>query len=119
MQKKRKIGFVLEAVVVFILIAVLSSIAVPQIEQMVDNERSELRAKEFDDIQAAVTAMLADSTAGTLRPVGPTRDMGQVVTDDVIPLVLTSYFGNNGAFSIESDCQYLFFAEGIVTQECP
>lgn len=119
MQKKRKIGFILEAIVVFILIAVLSSVAVPRIGRVVDDEQGESRAEELDYIQAAVTAMLEASPSGALKPVGPTRDMNQVVTDDITPLVLASYLDDNGAFTIESDCYYTFSADGTVTQECP
>ena len=119
MQRKRKIGFILEAIVVFILIAVLTSVAVPQIKQLTNNEQDELRAQELDDIQGAVAEMLADSPSGTLKPVGPTQDMGQVVTDDITPLFLTDYLRNNGAFIIESDCYYIFSSDGIVTWDCP
>jgi len=119
MQRKRKIGFILEAIVVLLLVAVLSSIAVPQIEQMVGDEQEELRTKELDDIQGAVAEMLADSPSGTLQPVGPTQDMGRVETNDTMPLVLTNYLRNNGAFIIESDCHYIFSSGGIVIQDCP
>jgi type II secretory pathway pseudopilin PulG len=119
MRRKRKIGFILEAIVVLILIAVLSSIAVPRIEQMVDDEQQELRAQELNDIRGAVAEMLADSPSGTLKPVGPTQDMTQVETNDIIPLFLTYYLGNNGVFIIESDCYYIFSSGGIVIQDCP
>ena len=119
MQRKRKIGFILEAIVVLILIAVLSSIAVPQVEQMIGDKQNELHSEELNDIQGAVTEMLADSLSGILKPVGPTRDMTQVVTDDIIPLVLKNYLSNNGAYIIESDCHYIFSSDGIVTQDCP
>ena len=119
MQRKRKIGFILEAIVVLILIAVLSSIAVPQVEQMIGDKQNELHAEELNDIQGAVTEMLADSPSGILKPVGPTQDMTQVITDDIIPLVLTNYLSNNGAFIIKSDCHYSFSFDGIVTQDCP
>ena len=36
MQKKRKIGYILEAVLVFIIMAALVSIAVPKIAEMID-----------------------------------------------------------------------------------
>ena len=119
MQRKRKIGFILEAILVFILVAVLSSIAVPQIDQMIDNDREKLHAEELDDIQGAVAEMLADSQSGTLKPVGPTQDMGQVETDDIIPLILMDYLHDNGTFTIESDCHYIFSSDGIVIQDCP
>jgi type II secretory pathway pseudopilin PulG len=119
MKKQRKMGFVIEAIVVFILVAVLASIAVPQIEQMIVNNHDELRARELGDIQGAVAEMLADSTSGTLIPVGPTRDMGLVKTSDATPLFLTDYLHDNDTFVIESDCQYIFSSDGIVTQDCP
>lgn len=116
MKRRRKIGFVLEAIAVLILIAVLSSIAVPKIDQMIDEEREEKRAEELADIKGAVAEMLADSPSGILKPVGPTQDMRQVETDDAVPLVLTNYLGNNGKFYIESGCQYFFYSNGIVIQ---
>ena len=119
MQRKRKIGFILEAIVVLILIAVLSSIAVPRMGPLVGDEQEELRAEELNDIQGAVAEMLADSPSGTLKPVGPTQDMGKVETNDTMPLVLTNYLRNNGAFIIESDCYYIFSSGGIVIQDCP
>ena len=119
MQRKRKIGFILEAIVVLILIAVLSSIAVPRIGLMVGDEQEELRDEELNDIRGAVAEMLADSPSGTLKPVGPTQDIGQVQTDDIIPLFLADYLHNNGAFIIESDCYYIFSSDGIVTWDCP
>ena len=118
MKRKRKIGFIIEAIVVFVLIAILASIAVPQIEQMIENEQEELRARELADIQGAVAEMLSDSPTGILKPVGPTQDMGQVKTNDTTPLVLTDYLRNNGDFVIESDCHYIFSSDGIVTQDC-
>ena len=119
MQRKRKIGFILEAIVVLLLIGVLSSIAIPQIEQMVGDEREELRTEEFNDIQGAVAEMLADSPSRTLKPVGPTQDIEQVETNDTTPLVLTNYLRDDGAFIIESDCYYIFSSDGTVTQDCP
>jgi len=118
MKRKRKIAFIIEAVVVFVLIAVLASIAVPQIGQMIKNDQEELRARELADIQGAVAEMMADSPSGTLQPIGPTRDMGQVKTNDATPLVLTDYLRDNGDFVIKSDCYYTLFSDGIVTQDC-
>jgi hypothetical protein len=36
MQRKKKIGYIIEAVLVFIIIAALASIAVPEIAEMID-----------------------------------------------------------------------------------
>ena len=119
MHRKRKIGFIFEAILVLLLIVVLSSFAVPQIERMVNDDQEELRVEELNDIQGAVAEMLADSPSGTLKPVGPTQDMGQVETDDLLPLFLSNYLRNNGAFVIESDCRYTFSSDGVVIQDCP
>lgn len=119
MPKKRKIRFILEAIIVFVFVAALSSIAVPEIEQMINNDQEELRVQELNDIQGAVAEMLADSPSGTLVPVGPTQDMEQVQTDDPSPLILENYLSSNGDFIIKSDCYYIFTADGQVTQNCP
>jgi hypothetical protein len=119
MPRKRKIRFILEAIIVFVFVAALSSIAVPEIEQMINNDQEELRVQELNDIQGAVAEMLADSPSGSLIPVGPTRDMEQVRTSDAIPLILENYLSSNGDFTIKSDCYYIFTIDGQVTQNCP
>jgi type II secretory pathway pseudopilin PulG len=119
MQKKRKIGFILEAIIVLILMAALSSIAVPEIQQMMDKEKEELRAQELSDIQGAVAEMLTESPSGALQPIGPTRDMEEVQTNDVTPLVLSDYLNSFGAYIIQSDCEYVFTCNGNVIQFCP
>jgi hypothetical protein len=119
MHGKRKTGFILEAVFVLVIMAALSSIAVPEITEMISEEQPELRAGELGDIQTAVTDMLADSQTKTLQPIGPTRDMGLVQTTDIPPLVLTDYLDNPDMLLAESDCNYSFTADGRVIQDCP
>jgi hypothetical protein len=119
MPRKRKIILILEGIIFFIFVAALSSIAVPEIEQMIGSDQKELHVQELNDIQGAVAEMLADSPSGTLNPVGPTQDMELVHTNDVTPLVLENYLNSNGAFIIKSDCYYTFTADGQVTQDCP
>lgn len=63
--------------------------------------------------------MLADSPAGVLRPIGPTRDTGPVQTTDIPPLVLADYLSDSGNDYIKTDCSYSFAADGTVSQACP
>jgi type II secretory pathway pseudopilin PulG len=119
MQRKRKIGFILEAIFVFVIMATLSSIAVPKIADMIGQEQSELRSEELGDIQMAVTEMLADSQTKTLQPVGPTRDMGLVRTTDTPPLALENYLGGSSQYLLKSDCSYSFASDGGITPDCP
>ena len=119
MQRKRKVGFILEAILVLIIMASLSSIAVPRIAEMIDKEQADLRTEELVDIRMAVAEMLVDSQAKTLRPIGPTRDMGLVQTTDTPPLVLAAYLSDSGYYFLKSDCSYSFTSYGEVTQDCP
>ena len=119
MKRKRKIGFILEAFLVLIIMAALSSIAIPKIAEMMDEDQSELRTEELADIRMAVAEMLADSQAKTLRPVGPTRDMGLVQTADTTPLVLADYLSDSGLYFLKSECSYSFTSYGEVAQDCP
>jgi len=119
MQRKRKIGYILEAIVVFVLMVVLSSIAVPKIGDMIDREQDELRADEFIIVKTAVAEMLADSTVKSLQSTGPVQDIGRVQTNDSPPLVLEDYLDISEMRSEELGCFYTFTAEGDVTQECP
>ena len=119
MQRKRKVGFILEAILVLIIMASLSSIAVPRIAEMIDQEQADLCTEELADIRMAVEEMLADSQARTLRPIGPTRDIGLVQTTDTPPLVLADYLSDSGYYFVKSGCSYSFASYGEVTQACP
>ena len=119
MQRKRKIGYILEAIVVFVLMAVLSSIAVPKIGDMIDREKDELRADEFIAVKTAVVEMLAESTVKTLHPIGSIRDIARVQTNDSPPLVLGDYLDISEMKLEELGCFYYFTTEGEVTQKCP
>ena len=119
MQRKRKIGFILEAIAVFVIMAVLSSIAVPKIGEMVNREQDDLRADEFIVVKTAVAEMLDESTAKKLQPIGPVQDMTRVQTNDTPPLVLADYLDIDDIRSAELGCHYTFTAEGEVTQDCP
>ncbi len=109
----------LEAIAVFVIMAVLSSIAVPKIEEMINREQDDLRADEFITVKIAVTEMLAESTVKTLQPVNAVRDLTQVRTTDSPPLILADYLDTDDMRSAELGCTYTFTAGGDVTQECP
>lgn len=116
MKRSRKIGFILEAIAVFVMMAVLTSIAVPKIERMVDQEQM---ADEFNMIENAVAEMLADSQVKTLQPVGPVRDLAEVRTNDLTPIYLTDYLDMSEIESDGLDCEYTFTLVGEVIQQCP
>jgi type II secretory pathway pseudopilin PulG len=116
MKRSRKMGFILEAIAVFVMMAVLTSIAVPKIERMIDQEQS---ADEFAVVKNAVVEMLADSQVKTLQPAGPVRDLTGVRTNDLPPLYLADYLDISKIESDGLDCEYTFTAEGEVIQQCP
>lgn len=116
MKRSRKTGFILEAIAVFVMMAVLTSIAVPKIERMVDQEHS---TGELSMIKDAVAEMLEDSQAKLLQPIGPIRDLTEVQTNDYPPLYLADYLDIRKIESEGLDCEYTFAADGEVTQQCP
>ena len=116
MKRSRKVGFILEAIAVFIMMAVLSSIAIPRIEHMVDQGHY---ADELGAVKDAVSEMLTDSQVKTLQPVGPVRDLSEVRTNDSPPLYLTDYLDNGKIGSEGLGCEYTFASDGEVTQQCP
>ena len=119
MKRSRKIAYVLEAIVVFVLMAVLTSFAVPKIGDMIDHEKNESRAEELMTIEVAVARMLADSTVKTLQPTGPIQNVSVVRTNDLPPLMLVDYLDVDGINSSGLGCFYAFSKDGKVTQECP
>ena len=119
MKRTRKIGYILEAIIVFVLMVVLTSIAVPKIGDMIDREQDELRAEELITIETAVTQMLLESKVKTLQSAGPIQDISLVQTNDSPPLVLGDYLDTRKLRSSELKCFYSFTAAGEVIQECP
>ena len=119
MQDKKVTGFFIEYIVVIVILGSLSAIAIPHVIGFVGKGKIESYASEFHNIQTAVVEMLAESDAGTLKPVGPTADMSKVQTDATPPLVLTDYLLGLGGTSIESGCTYIFNADGTVSQLKP
>jgi len=119
MKEREGLGFFLEIVVVVVMLSTLSAVAMPSIGKMINKSRVAGFGTELDNIQTAVTAMLAESDAGVLVPVGPTADMSKVKTADMVPLVLTDYLRGLDETVLESGCTYKFTANGTVTQILP
>ena len=119
MQEKAGSGFFIEIVVVVAILGFLSAIAIPNIGKLVGKGKIESYESELHNIQTAVTAMLTESTTGTLVPVGPTTDMSQVQTSDTPPLILTDYLVCLDEALVKSGCTYTFAANGSVTQIPP
>jgi type II secretory pathway pseudopilin PulG len=118
-QERTASGFFIEIVVVVAILGFLSAIAIPNVGKLVNKGKIESYETELHNIQIAVTAMLAESTTGTLKPVGPTVDMSQVRTSDTPPLVLTDYLVCLDEAMVKSGYTYIFTANGTVTQIPP
>ena len=119
MKRSRKIGYILEAIVVFVLMAVLTSFAVPKIGDMIDREQNELYAEELMTIEVAVVRMLSDSTVKTLQSTGFIKNITAVRTNDSPPFFLGDYLDIDKLPSSELECLYSFSSDGTVTQKCP
>ena len=119
MQDKQVASIFLEIFVVAVILGVLSAVAIPQVGQMMSKSKFVSRETEFQNIQTAVMEMLKDSISGTLEPVGPTADMGQVHTADKPPLVLKDYLLGMKDGSVRLGCTYCFSADGTVNQINP
>jgi type II secretory pathway pseudopilin PulG len=119
MKRTRKIVYVLEAIVVFALMAVLTSIAVPKIGDMIEQDRNDMRSEELHDVETAVAEMLSESTVKTLQSTDFIQDISLVQTNDSPPLFLGDYLDIEETQSSDLGCSYSFAADGEVTQECP
>lgn len=119
MQEKVGLNFFIEFVVVVVLLGSLGAIAIPNVGSLISKGKVQSYESELHNIQTAVTQMLSESAAGTLKPVGPTADMSRVQTDDTPPLMLKDYLlGLEGVFAA-SGCAYTFAADGSVSQRPP
>ncbi len=119
MQDKNIAVIFLEIFVIVGILGTLSAVALPSIGKMFDKGKVESRDLELHNIQTAVIEMLCDSSTGTLKPVGPTADMGLVRTGDTPPLVLTDYLLGLENNRLRTDCTYNFTADGTVMQVLP
>ena len=108
MPQNRGFNFFIEVLAVVAILGSLSAVATPYVSKFISAGRTEARSAEFHNIQTAVAEMLADSTTGVMKAVGPTTDMNLVQTTDQPPLALNDYlFGLKGTH-VRSAYQYIF-----------
>lgn len=118
MQDKQTAGIFLEIFAVVAVLGILSTVAIPHVGQMTGKGRAAAREAEYHNIQVAVIAMLCESDTGTLVPIGPTTDMGNVCTSDMPPLVLTDYLSSRQK-ALKPGYTYIFNADGEVIPKMP
>ena len=119
MQDKNPVGIIIELFIVIAILGIISAVAIPNIGHLFTKGRIESSKSELHNVQTAVVAMLSDSAAGTMEPVGPTSDMDEVVTVDVPPLVLSDYLLGLDEDSLKLCYTYSFAVNGTVTQVVP
>jgi hypothetical protein len=114
-QEAQNAAVFLKIFAVLAVLGVLAAFAVSHVGQMTARARAIARQIEYDNIQVAVVEMLYVSGTSTLVPTGPVKDLGQVVTSDNPPLVLTDYLGSNYK-NAKLGCSYNFASDGTVVQ---
>jgi hypothetical protein len=116
MRIRHAAGFWLVSFMIIAVVAILATIAIPHVGQMLAKDGAEKRELELYKVETAVSDMLYQSICHTLEPVGPTSDMSQVHTRDIDPLVLADYLVG---VTVDSGCRYEFAADGTVVQLAP